>query len=767
MSVDTESFGPWSASQVSLAGANPGDFTVSPQSCTQQVFHIGQPCLVAITFHPTGTGLRSAELVVTHAGHAVLQDSLLVQGASGLPASPAVTERVSLGPLGAAGVGPTGQINANDSVPGSISSNGRYVTFVTTAKLDPGDNNGKEDVYVRDHLRGTTTLVSATPGGSAPTGPATFSSSISGDGRYIALSTVAKLTTDPADNHTDRPAVYVLDRGPADANGDFTGAPVMHVVGQSAAAAECDPDISGDGSQVTYWTSTPLQPLPAGQVIPCSESNITQAVVVDEDGNGNGIPYEPGDALETELTVPNVDFNQSRLPRISADGLHVVFEANELFAFPEDSTATEAWVYDRRITGSGAKDAPGNTRYVLATTGAFTPLVAGDNRLSPLQNTLTSDPVVSGDGSVIAYDFRYSNSFEPPPGTPLVLNSPLPADDDQILFVRRDAAGNIVSSDDRIRGWAATRRPSAATTPAIPTSATTGATSRSTRPPGTSCRTSPATATGLCTVAVVVDIDAPGHAGAPQLLGPTADPGNATGMPRDGEFGTALSGDGRFAVFGSFGSDLLPPGADTNNHDDVFLHELRPVDPPIPANVDFGDVPVGNASPASLVQFTTNDFGPAPVLGLSLVGANPGDFNILGTTNCSPPLPGRAGGQRRGRAELRDPPSRHAVRRLGELHADGLRHSHRDTPARHRYSLPGQQPRRPRDPGGDTAFSDHDGRVTRGRTGRACVPGRSGAARLRSADARTAHTRPAADRHERGRQSLRDLRRDTDRRQPR
>ena len=37
-----------------------------------------------------------------------------------------------------------------------------------------------------------------------------------------------KLTADPADNHAGRPAVYVLDRGPADANGDFTGAPVMH-----------------------------------------------------------------------------------------------------------------------------------------------------------------------------------------------------------------------------------------------------------------------------------------------------------------------------------------------------------------------------------------------------------------------------------------------------------------------------------------------------------------------------------------------------------
>ena len=113
-------------------------------------------------------------------------------------------------------------------------------------------------------------------------------------------------------------------------------------------------------------------------------------------------------------------------------------------------------------------------------------------------------------------------------------------------------------------------------------------------------------------MAVVVDIAAPGHAGAPQLLGPSVDPANPTKMPEGPEFDTSISGDGRFALFSDSCSDMLPPGADTNDRQDIFLHELRPVDPPIPANVDFGDVPVGNSSPLSSVQFTTNDFGPAP-----------------------------------------------------------------------------------------------------------------------------------------------------------
>jgi Tol biopolymer transport system component len=637
VSVDTENFGPWSAAQVTLAGVNPGDFTVDPQSCTTQVFHIGQPCAVAIMFHPAGTGLRNANLVVTLAGHAVEQDSLLVQGTSGVPLSPGVTERVSLGPLGTAGVGPTGQINANSSSPGAISSNGRYVTFVTDAKLNPSDNNGVNDVYVRDRLRGTTTLVSATPGGSAPNGPPTPSSSISGDGRYIAVSTVASLTTNPADAHPNRPAIYVLDRGAPNANGDFTGTPVMHLVAAPVGAAACDPDISGDGSQIAFSTLTPAPAVPPA-AITCDGFNTTQrAFVVDEDTNNNGLPFEAGDSTQTELTPPGG--TGSTTPRISADGLHVVFEASTaLTATDPPPTAPEAWAYDRRITGSGPKDGVGNTRYTVVTSNAFTSLRPGDNRINALQNTTSSSPVVSGDGSVVAYAFHYNNPFQPGPADPVVKDSPLPEEDDQILFVRRDAAGNIVSSD--IASEAGSNPPAIGSNNSFgPDISDDGRYVAFETRARNLLPNEPGECDGPCGVAVVVDIDAPGHAGAPQMLGPTADPSSPNGMPTDDEFGTSLSGDGRFAVFGSSGADLLPPGADTNKQTDVFLHELRPVDPPIPPNVDFGAVQVGNTSPTTSVQFTTNDFGPAPVLSLSLVGANPGDFNIAGTTGCAPTLP--------------------------------------------------------------------------------------------------------------------------------
>ena len=312
------------------------------------------------------------------AGHTTTVDSGLVQGSSGIPPSPGVTERASLGPIGVLGVGPTGQIDDN-SFSGALSANGRFVAFITSAGLDPRDTNNAHDVYVRDRLRATTTLLSITPGAANTAPQGSDSPKISGDGRYVVFVSTEKLTADPADDHAGRPAVYVLDRGPADANGDFTGTPVLHMVGQVAAAAACDPDISGDGSQVTYWSSTP-QP-PAGPLIGCSNFDDTKnTFVLDEDTNGNGIPYEGGaDVTRTSLAPPGG--SNPQLPRISADGEHVVFVATTALTGDEFGPAAPvAWAYDRQIAGSGAKDAPGNTRFVQVTTSDFTPLVAGDNR---------------------------------------------------------------------------------------------------------------------------------------------------------------------------------------------------------------------------------------------------------------------------------------------------------------------------------------------------------------------------------------------------
>jgi Tol biopolymer transport system component len=73
----------------------------------------------------------------------------------------------------------------------SISADGRFVTFASDAtNLVPGDTNGVSDTFVHDADTWDTTLVSATPTGEPANGPSS-APSISSDGRFVAFLSVA------------------------------------------------------------------------------------------------------------------------------------------------------------------------------------------------------------------------------------------------------------------------------------------------------------------------------------------------------------------------------------------------------------------------------------------------------------------------------------------------------------------------------------------------------------------------------------------------
>ena len=98
------------------------------------------------------------------------------------------TERVSVGVGGVQGDG--------DSVPRRPRERRltpRYVAFVSSASnLVPGDVNGKADVFVRDRVAGTTTLVSRASGVNGAAGnDDSFQVSVSDNGRYVAFSSSA------------------------------------------------------------------------------------------------------------------------------------------------------------------------------------------------------------------------------------------------------------------------------------------------------------------------------------------------------------------------------------------------------------------------------------------------------------------------------------------------------------------------------------------------------------------------------------------------
>ncbi len=134
--------------------------------------------------------------------------------------------------------------NASDIYLPSISSEGPYVTFYSSAtNLVAGDTNGSSDVFVRDFERNTTTRVSLGTGGAQANGALP---SISSDGRYIAfLSGATNLVGVDTNGKND---IFVHD----------TGDPIINIfthISQTLAANGVASNI-GDVT-ASNWTSFP------------------------------------------------------------------------------------------------------------------------------------------------------------------------------------------------------------------------------------------------------------------------------------------------------------------------------------------------------------------------------------------------------------------------------------------------------------------------------------------------------------------------------
>ncbi len=99
-----------------------------------------------------------------------------------------------------------GQVSANNYSTPRLSADGQLVVFSTTAPLVPGNDVAGTKVFLRDRTAGTTELISLDSSGVAVTGG---SPSISRDGRYVAFTTSAKLVDADTNGTVD---VYVRDR---------------------------------------------------------------------------------------------------------------------------------------------------------------------------------------------------------------------------------------------------------------------------------------------------------------------------------------------------------------------------------------------------------------------------------------------------------------------------------------------------------------------------------------------------------------------------
>ncbi|MEG4072113.1 calcium-binding protein [Microcoleus sp. Pol14C2] len=185
----------------------------------------------------------------------------------------------------------------NDSYRPSISADGRFVAFESDAtNLVPGDTNNRKDIFVRDTLANTTTLVSVSSSGDRAIGfdffPGSRAPSISPDGRFVAFSSDA-INLVPGDTN------YYEDIFMRDTIAKTTTLVSVSGAGDRGNGYSLSPSISADGRFVAFYSQ-------AANLVPGDTNNSGDIFVVDltstPGGNNNSANVINGTPGNENLT---------------------------------------------------------------------------------------------------------------------------------------------------------------------------------------------------------------------------------------------------------------------------------------------------------------------------------------------------------------------------------------------------------------------------------------------------------------------------------
>jgi Tol biopolymer transport system component len=283
-----------------------------------------------------------------------------------------------------------------DAADPSISADGRYVAFSSSAESLSPDDAAITDVFVRDLATATTVLVSRASGPGGAAGDAeSFAPSISADGRHVVFESHAD-NLSAGETAPDANAIFVrdLDSGATELISRASG-PAGAVAGEAYG-----PSISADGRYVAFSSPAALDPEDFDQpsfpmdVFVRDRSTATTLLV----SRKSGAAGAAGDV-------------QSETAAISADGHHV--------AFTSDAKLTGQKGYDRNVF----------VRDIVAGTTKLAS-VGDEGRAGDAKR----NPSISADGRYVAFQTR---------GNEL---SPVDADGRVDVFVRDMQKGLTVTA---------------------------------------------------------------------------------------------------------------------------------------------------------------------------------------------------------------------------------------------------------------------------------------------------------------------------------
>lgn len=271
-----------------------------------------------------------------------------------------------------------GYPESNASSTGSnqaLSADGRFVVFASSASdLDDDDDNGVEDVFVRDQLSGAVRRVSVTADGTPGNGPSRLPS-ISANGRYVSFQSEASnfFPGDGSDKDVFVKDLYSgsLVRATTLANGS---APTSPELAFSTTALRSS--LSADGRYVAFATYRTLAPGDTnGRVDVYVKDLATGALDLASSNSAD----QPGD-------------NHSQFPALSASGRYVAYNStagNLVPDFTPNPLSNRVFVKDR-VTRTSI--------LASATAGG----VAADGSCNDY-------PAISADGRVVAFQCSSTN----------------------------------------------------------------------------------------------------------------------------------------------------------------------------------------------------------------------------------------------------------------------------------------------------------------------------------------------------------------------
>ena len=259
----------------------------------------------------------------------------------------------------------------NSSRNPSLSPDGRFVAFESSAENIAPDGDGEQDIFVRDLENDTTELVSLNSAGQNIASTYVAEPSISSGGERVAFETEDSFHPDDGNIHSD---IYVRDISAGQTLIASRPDGISNLTGSDASYL---PDISDDGSAVAFESDadnlTGISP-------------VQQIVVRDLDANTTELVSRAAGAAGAPGS------NEARRPTISADGSRVAFHSDSTNLHPDDTT-TNGTIFVRDL----------DTDETLLVSKASDGSSA---------NGTSSNAAISGDGTYVAFQSS-SNDLDP------------------------------------------------------------------------------------------------------------------------------------------------------------------------------------------------------------------------------------------------------------------------------------------------------------------------------------------------------------------